>query len=329
MPIRQMQTLLTDKKPADIATPLHLTAAPLAPFFMPASPPCIAITVEKQEVLLPQQLWGKLTFLHLSFNQFAFDLGRKWCEAANHFASLPLTTTPSTTADVTPSSTSPSPSTPAPLSASSLASNAALGSSRPLAVPSVDVSPFDYYQISLIKNPFVRHWFGDYSLSSFRSTCPPHTHRHLLSLLSDHSYATMTAQEPILQLKRHELMGFVFLLDARARIRWRAWGPMTDGDREVLGRVLLELREEDGRERRREADRLKVKDGAEKRTASGVKGGQVYNGGSRANGQQTGSGAVNGGTVGVERTERQNEGVQTERPEKTDNVAETAAVAKG
>ena len=314
-----MQTLLTDKKPADITTPLHLTAAPLAPFFMPTSPPCIATTVEKQEVLLPQQLWGKLTFLHLSFNQFAFDLGRKWCEAATQFAALPLNA-PSTTPPSTPLPFSP-PATP-PTSASA---------APPLAL-SVDVSPFEYYQISLIKNPFVRHWFGDYSLSSFRSSTPPHLHRHLLSLLSDHSYNTLTAQEPVLQLRRHELMGFVFLLDARSRIRWRAWGVMTDEDREVLGRMVAELREEDARERRREGERLKGKEGGvEKKVVGGVKGGRVYAASTTANGQPN-SGGVNGGTNGADKADkRQTEGVQTASPEKASisSVNETAAVAKG
>ena len=318
LPIRQMQTLLTDKKPADIATPLHLTAAPLAPFFMPTSPPCIAVTVEKQEVLLPQQLWGKLTFLHLSFNQFAFDLGRKWCEAANHFAALPLAA-PSTDPPTAPLSAPPitQPLSPSP----ALTPSPSLGLA-------VDVSPFDYYQISLIKNPFVRHWFGDYSLSSFRSTTPPHMHRHLLSLLSDHSYNTLTAQEPVLQLRPHELMGFVFLLDSRSRIRWRAWGVMTEGDREVLGRMIGELREEDARDRRREGvERVRGKEGLERRATSGVKGGQAYEAGAKVNG----SSRVNGGASKAEKAEKPSESARTEKVDTADTgvVSETAAVAKG
>ena len=324
MPIRQMQTLLSDKKPNDIATPLHLTPAPLAPLFMPTSPPCIATTAEKQEVLLPQQLWGKLTFLHLSYNQFAFDLGRKWCEAANQFAAQPLTTP----------ATSPTPSSP-PLansaSASTSASTSASSAAPPAVVSSVDVSPFDYYQISLIKNPFVRHWFGDYSLSSFRSTTPPHMHRHLLSLLSDHSYATLTAQEPLLQLVRHELLGFVFLLDARSRIRWRAWGTMTDEDREVMGRVIAELREEDARERRKEVvERMRSKEvAAEKKgMMGGVRGGRVYDAGKKVNGQATNV-PVNGGLAGGGEAERHKEEARTVElvDEKTD--VKGTVVAKG
>ena len=305
-----MQTLLTDKKPNDIATPLYLSAAPLAPYFMPMSPPCIATSVEKQEVLLPQHLWGKITFLHLSFNQFAFDLGRKWCDAAAHFASLPLSTPPAPSTAATPPTTAPA------------------------APAAVEVSPFDFYQISLIKNPFVRHWFGDYSLSSFRTTTPPHLHRHLLSLLSDAAYNTLTAQEPVLQLVRHELMGFVFLLDARGRIRWRAWSGMTEEDREVLVRMVGELREEDARDRRREAERMRLGVESKAREAtSGVKGGKVYGAsasGKQVNGQN-GSAAAKSASNGEQKVERAEGSMQTETA-KADGPPvkkEAAAVAKG
>ena len=347
LPIRQMQVLLSEKKPLEIATPLHLTPAPLAPLFMPPSPPCIAVTCEKQEVLLPQQFWGKLTFLHLSFNQFTFDWGRKWCEAAMEFAAMPLSATPIITPPLSPfataSASSPSPTHPA------LASDPAAASPPPPPPPagSSEGSPFDYYQISLIKNPFVRHWFGDYSLSSFRSTTPQPTHRHLLSLLTDQAYTALTAQEATLQLWRHELLGFVFLLDARGRIRWRAWGNLMEGDREVLGRMVRELREEDRAERRREErERGRGKEAAgmeqqRRMASSGVKSGQVYSAGKVNGQQQLANGGVNGVTNGVKavpssssggvRVETQSEKVASERVEKVNSAAvgEATAVAKG
>ena len=117
---------------------------------------------------------------------------------------------------------------------------------------------------------------------------------------------------------------------------------MMDGDKEVMGRIITELREEDRADKQREVTERMVKVGqegvVEKKVAGGVKGAQAYSAG-RVNGQQQQqvkggvNGASSGGKVtlgsGSGKVQGQNNGVQSERVEKSDKVREATAVAKG
>ena len=106
--VRQLQILMSDRKPADVATPLNLTDAAAAPEFLPRTTPCQSINLLRQPVVLPQLFYGRLTLLHIAYNAHAFQLGQKWIEAVQA-PTWPPPPTPSA-----PSTTTSAPSQPPP-----------------------------------------------------------------------------------------------------------------------------------------------------------------------------------------------------------------------
>ena len=201
-----------------MATPLQLTeAAASLPFLLPTAP-CNCINLLREAVSLPQQLQGRISLLHVAFNAHALQLGHQWILAARQ-------------ADAA--------STPQPLQ-----------SSPPSSPSSCWLLPLQTLQLSLIANSLIRRWFGSRTVSALRASTPPELLQSTLSVLDDAAMSAIQERDGVLQLRRQEMLGLLFLTDSRARIRWRAWGEMQGDDLHTLTAVIQQLRAEE-----RDADR--------------------------------------------------------------------------
>ena len=250
--VRQMQILMMDRKPPDVATPLQLTDAAVAPLFLPPTTPCHCINLLRQPIVLPQLFQGRLTLLHIAYNAHAFQLGQKWLEAAQA-PTWPPPAAPSAPSVTTPAPSFPplSPPAPPPTPNQSLPHSPPFGPSSsffstpsPCSPLSPSSPPLQFYQMSLISNSLIRRWFGPQTLSSLAASIPPSLHATLLSVLDDASMAALEGREEVLGLAKQEMLGYVFLLDGEGRVRWRAWGEMLGDDAAVMRRVVEELKEE-------------------------------------------------------------------------------------
>ena len=278
--MRQLQILMMDRKPPDLATPLHLTDAASSPVFLPPSTPCESINLLREAVVFPERFYGRLTLLHVGYNAHAFQLGQKWIDAAQATTWPPAPPPPadiagglSATTAVPPHTAVASPSppaftpppAPAPTVISPLPPSSSSSSSSSESVP-----PLQCFQMSLIKNSLVRRWFGPQTLNSLSSSTPPHLHPFLLSVLDDASMAALEGREAVLGLSKQEMLGYVFLVDGEGRLRWRAWGDLLGDDGATVRRMVHELREERRvAERRAEKEQTKARKVEQKTEAGG------------------------------------------------------------
>jgi hypothetical protein len=89
-------------------------------------------------------------------------------------------------------------------------------------------------------------------VAALRASTPPELLESTLSVLDDAAMSVIQERDGVLQLRRQEMLGLLFLTDSRARIRWRAWGEMQGDDLHTMTAVIAQLRTEEREAERRE-----------------------------------------------------------------------------
>lgn len=207
LPIRQMQVLLSDKKPESVATPIRLTPAKDSPVALPASKDWPCVDANENPFDLGQILTGKnkLTLLHISFSAHSFELGQDWINAAQE-------------------------------SWKQIQSED----------PAFSNQTFQCYSLSLIKQSWLRNWFGQSTIKALKSTINnPDREPFTLSCLSTPHVQSLQAS-PVLSLTSQELLGYVMLIDGAGRLRWRAWGQMDQDEAKITQVMIKRLAAEQG-----------------------------------------------------------------------------------